>query len=277
MPAKYHLLGKHGSGTALPRPSERPVYEQNGRQRCLAAVGSRRTLLRVAVVEVEAAQRQRVESTFQDCPGVELLGIFADPLTAREAIPAAQPDVVLIHIEPIIGVDTVQLAFALRRALPGVGVVLIADHPISSALSFLPKEERNGWTFILKDTVGDPVVLQRIMAASSEGLVVLDPEMVLPAEDAPNSGFARLTPKQLLTLQLIAEGLTNRAIAERLNVSVKAVENHINQIYQELAIDRRDPSIHPRVRAVHIYFSQHLDNPAARARAFAQITGYPVA
>lgn len=173
-------------------------------------------------------------------------------------MPALDPDAALIHIQPHIGVKAAQLGLSLRQILPDLAIVLISDHRIVSALSFLPKTESHGWSFVLKETTDNLAELKRTIEASVKGLVVLDPEMVLSADELPRSGIARLTPKQLQTLQLIAEGLTNRAIAEKLDVSVKAVENHINQIYQELEIDRSDPTIHPRIRATSIYFMQHM-------------------
>lgn len=217
--------------------------------------------LRAAVVEFEPEQQRVLEQIFTECPGVEVVGYFQDVETALKEIPKLEPQSVLIHIEPSIGVDTIYFSMELRRALPKLGIILISDHRIASAISFLPKSEMPGWGYLHKDTIQDPTSLRRAMRASVEGMVVLDPNMVLPTEEVPNSGFLRLTPKQLQTLQLIAEGLTNQAIAEQLNISVKTVENHINQIYQELGIDRTDRKIHPRIRAVNIYFTQHLNNP----------------
>lgn len=95
-----------------------------------------------------------------------------------------------------------------------------------------------------------------------QGMIVLDPDMVAATTESPDEpDVARLTPRQLQTLQLIAEGLTNRAIAQKMGISVKAVENHINQFYLQLGVDRSDPDIHPRIRAVNLYFTQHLTGP----------------
>lgn len=226
-----------------------------------AIVAVTESTIKIALVDVESRHLTLLKQVLADKSGLEIVGAFEDRTTALQIIPTLKPEAVLIHIESSIGVDTIKLAIRLRRALPNLGIVLISDHRIASAISFLPKEEMPGWSFVLKDTLRDSAFLKRVMQASAQGMVVLDPELVLPAEEVPSSGFLHLTPKQLQTLQLIAEGLTNRAIAEKLEVSVKAVENHINGIYQQLGIDRTDRSIHPRIRAVSMYFTQHLWNP----------------
>ena len=64
-----------------------------------------------------------------------------------------------------------------------------------------------------------------------------------------------LTPRQADVLSLMARGLTNRAIAERLSISEKSVENYVNAIYQVLGV-RAAGSVHPRVSAVLSFLTQ---------------------
>jgi len=73
----------------------------------------------------------------------------------------------------------------------------------------------------------------------------------------------RLTPRQREILELIAQGYNNAAIAERLVLAEKSIENQINLLYQQLDIDRSLAAIQPRVKAVLIYLeeSRHQSGP----------------
>ena len=71
----------------------------------------------------------------------------------------------------------------------------------------------------------------------------------------PSSLLESLSPRQLETLALIAEGYNNAGIARELVITTKSVENYVNTLYQQLAITRNEP-IHPRVRATRIYLQE---------------------
>ena len=65
--------------------------------------------------------------------------------------------------------------------------------------------------------------------------------------------LGRLTRRQREVLALIAEGYSNAAIADRLVLARKSVENHINTLYRDLGLDPLDGAIHPRVRVARVY------------------------
>lgn len=80
----------------------------------------------------------------------------------------------------------------------------------------------------------------------------MDPEVVRGLTPRQGSLSARLTPRQQEVLALMAQGYNNAAIAEKLVLGSKSVENYINAIYQELSVSP-DNQIHPRVNAVLSY------------------------
>ena len=84
-------------------------------------------------------------------------------------------------------------------------------------------------------------------------------------EDAADSRLASLTKRQREVLALMAEGHNNRAIARRLVLEEKSVENHINAIFNHLKI-ARDTAAHRRVKAVLLYLDERADEQAADPR-----------
>ncbi|MNT71913.1 Transcriptional regulatory protein LiaR [compost metagenome] len=98
----------------------------------------------------------------------------------------------------------------------------------------------------------DVETLERAIRGSAKGMVTLDPQL---AEDfrSPLVNGAELTPRQLTLLQLMAQGYTNRAIAERMCLSLKTVENMVGMLYGDLDIDSGSSERHARVEAALLY------------------------
>jgi DNA-binding NarL/FixJ family response regulator len=110
-----------------------------------------------------------------------------------------------------------------------------------------------GWSYLLKKSVSDVAALGRAVEGAAAQLVVLDPQLVAAMHPRPDGQLGRLTTRQKEILGFLAQGFTNAAIAERLVLAEKSVENQINLLYQQLGIDRQDNSLHPRVKATLLY------------------------
>ena len=104
----------------------------------------------------------------------------------------------------------------------------------------------------MKQSVSDAGALVRAIEGSASGLVVMDPWVVSSMRPRKGSLTARLTPRQQEVLAMMAQGYNNAAIAERLVLGTKSVEDYINAIYQELGLSHNGP-LHPRVQAVLSY------------------------
>ena len=125
-------------------------------------------------------------------------------------------------------------------------------HKDKEYISSLSMEEAGGWSYVLKQSVGDTAALGRAIEGSAAGFVVLDPEVVGGLKPRQGSFSARLTPRQQEVLALMAQGYNNAAIANKLVLGHKSVENYINAIYQELNLSQGE-RVHPRVCAVLNY------------------------
>lgn len=216
--------------------------------------------LRLAIVEDEPLFRELLKSALERTGEFSVVGLFGDFETARQGALSLVPHVVLLDIDLGDNKNGVALGLELRRHLPQLGIVLLSNHRVPSALSAIPFGKEGGWCYLLKDTVQDLETLRRTLHGAAQGMVILDPEIVSAAQVKKESGLSQLTPRQYQILQLMAQGLTNQGIASELSVSVKSVENHINQLYRELGIDRNDRRIQPRVQSV-IQYIKHVQLP----------------
>ncbi|MBI3978401.1 MAG: response regulator transcription factor [Chloroflexi bacterium] len=212
--------------------------------------------IRVALVEDEGLFKDLLSTVLSQRSGLEVVGAFGDGETALQAIPQLQPDVALLDIELGGAMNGIQLGLLLRRQLPALGIVLLSNHGDPQFVASLPEEVLVGWSYLLKRTVGDVEALGRAIEGAAAGFVVLDPHLVAGLRARPGGQLARLTPRQREILALMAGGLGNPAIAQRLGLAEKSVENQINLLYQQLGLDREHATVHPRVKAVLLYLRE---------------------
>jgi DNA-binding NarL/FixJ family response regulator len=214
--------------------------------------------IKIAIVEDEPLFRGLLENHLRRHPRLEVVGAYADGASALASLPQIGPDVVTLDIEMPGRMDGIEVGLALRQRLPRLGIVILSNHADPRFLGALPREATSGWSYLLKKSVSDIDTLDRAVEGAANGTVTLDPSVVASMQPRPGGPLARLTPRQREILGLLAQGLTNAAIAEKLVLAEKSVENQLTSIYGELGIDRRgnDPTLHPRVSAVLSYLRE---------------------
>jgi len=108
--------------------------------------------------------------------------------------------------------------------------------------------------YLLKERVFDVAVLVDALQRVIDGETVIGPTVVarLLARKREPDPLATLTERERETLSLVAEGLTNRAIAERLFVTERTVETHVKQVFEKLGLEG-SPNLNRRVLAVLAY------------------------
>jgi DNA-binding NarL/FixJ family response regulator len=178
----------------------------------------------------------------------------ADDLLRR--VRAHRPDVAIVDVRmpPGNGDDGLRAALAIRDELPGVGILLLSQYVEDRYLAQLLARGAEGVGYLLKDRVVDVERLTDAVQRVAAGGSVLDPEVV-----AQMLGRARdegpldsLTAREREVLALMAEGRTNRAIAQQLFVSERSVERHVTAIFDKLDLPTGERD-HRRVLAVLAY------------------------
>ncbi len=138
---------------------------------------------------------------------------------------------------------------AVEAASPGTRTVLLIERggPVSSLPS--PASPRG---YVAAVDIGTEETLITAIRSVAEGSAYLSPAFLNPTVGDADNPLNELTLQQREVLQLVADGLSNAAIAERLVLSPKAVENHIGGVFRALHLNGRD-HINRRVTAANIY------------------------
>ena len=212
--------------------------------------------IKTLIVDDEGLYRQMLVSILSTSPEIEIVG---DASTGEESIELARelgPEVVLMDIELGPGISGIQAGQRIRTSSPTTGVVLLSYHVDKNFLSSTIAESAAGWSYLLKKNVRDTETVVRAIKGSAWGMVVVDPlltEDLMPRKDTP---LGSLGDVEMRVLELVAQGYTDEAIAERLNiVDEEAVEGFLGSIYRALGIEPNG-EVDPRVKAVVAYLEQ---------------------
>jgi DNA-binding NarL/FixJ family response regulator len=149
--------------------------------------------------------------------------------------------------------EGIEAAKKIRAEHPAIGVVVLSQFADEDYAYDLLKEGAAGLGYLLKERVAEIDELVRALQEVAGGGSVLDPKVVEGLvgrrSERQNSPLERLTERERDVLQQIAEGKNNAAIADALSLSPRAVEKHINSIFQKLDLSE-EPRVHRRVMAV---------------------------
>jgi DNA-binding NarL/FixJ family response regulator len=231
----------------------------------LEAAPDHRMAIRVVLGEDSYLAREAIEGVLQRADGIELVAACSDLDSLRAAIDETLPDVVVtdIRMPPDNSDEGIRLAAELRSKHPEIGVVVLSQHaePLYATTLFEEGSERRA--YVLKESVKNQAELSRALKTVAEGGSVVDPIVVEQLVDArrrrEDAHLDTLTPRELEILGMIAEGQSNAAIAEKLVVTKRAVERHINSIF--LKLDLRDATdVSRRVMAALRYLAGQAEH-----------------
>lgn len=187
--------------------------------------------------------------------GWEVTGLASDAESLLQAVAAAPPDVVItdIRMPPTHTIEGLEAAHQIRRLFPGVSVLVLSQYLETRHVADLI-ESGGGVGYVLKERVTDALQLVEAIQRISEGGTVIDPEIIASLVGRQRGGdpLSRLSERELEVLSLMAEGLSNAAIAQALVVTGKTVETHVGNIFGKLNLPQV-PDEHRRVRAVLAY------------------------
>lgn len=212
----------------------------------------------VVIAEDEGLFREMLGVALSSHPGINVVGSVESGEAAVQLARELNPDVMLLDIELGNGLNGIEAGRLIKEENPAVGIVILSSHKDKEYISAIPLENAGGWCYLLKQSVHDLASLTRALEGARSGLMVLDPLLVQALRPSTNGFLDGLTPRQWEVLQFIAQGYSNSAIADRLVLSEKSVENYINAVYQQLQITRGD-RVHPRVKAVLLYLQQSTE------------------
>jgi DNA-binding NarL/FixJ family response regulator len=223
--------------------------------------------LRVVVAEDQALVREGVVRILER-GGVAVLAAVDNAIDLKRTALAMQPDTIVTDIQmpPGNGDDGLRVALELRAALPGIGIVVLSQYLDADYVLDLVSEHTAGVGYLLKEKIGSPGVLLDAVRRVAAGGSALDPDVIaqLVGHGRGRGPVAQLTPREREVLTLMAEGHSNSGIAERLFVTVPAVERHVTGIFTKLDLQHANGTQHRRVLAVLTYLGgRHISRPSS--------------
>jgi DNA-binding NarL/FixJ family response regulator len=195
--------------------------------------------LRIVIADDQASVREGLVLLLGGLSGIDVVGAAADGEQALALVAEQQPDAILLDLHmPVL--DGIGATRRLVAEHPGVAIVVLTTYVDDS--SVLEALQAGARSYLTKDA--DRTDIARALEAAAGGLTVFDPRVhatllaaasAPPAPGAAGSGTAALpdglTQREAEILGLIAQGLTNTEIAERLFLSSHTVKTHINRIF----------------------------------------------
>ena len=163
------------------------------------------------------------------------------------------PDVAIVDIRmpPTQTDEGLRAAKEIREQHPETSVLVLSQYLEPAYALELLSENAEGVGYLLKDRVADIEGFVAAVKRVGEGGSALDPSVVsqLVGRRRRDDPIDQLTPREREVLELMAEGLSNNAVAERLVVTERAVEKHVTSIFGKLRLGA-DSEHHRRVLAV---------------------------
>jgi DNA-binding NarL/FixJ family response regulator len=210
--------------------------------------------MKVVIVEDMLLLREGLARILRDRQ-VEVVAEAGSAQRLGELVTRTEPDVVILDIRlpPTFTDEGLVAAAALRQTHPDVAILVLSQYLDAAHALRLITEAPERVGYLLKDRVMDMATLTDSLRRVSEGETVIDPSIVSQVMRRRRSaGTSELTEREQEVLGLVAEGLSNSAIAQRLIINERTVETHTARIFTKLGLEPSDDT-HRRVAAVLTY------------------------
>ncbi|MFL5914842.1 MAG: response regulator [Gaiellaceae bacterium] len=209
--------------------------------------------MRVVVADDAVILREGLARLLEEA-GFEVVGLAADGDELQAVVERAKPDVAIVDIRmpPTHTDEGLRAAKLIRSRWPEVGILVLSQYVQARYAVELLAEGTERVGYLLKDRVSDLGELSMSVRRIGEGGSVLDPAVVaqlVGQRRKGNTPLEDLTERELEVLALMAEGRSNRAIAERLFITEHTVEKHVKNIFATLRLPVSEDD-HRRVLAV---------------------------
>ncbi len=208
--------------------------------------------MRVVVADDTLLLRAGVARLLEEA-GFEVVGESSTPEDLLLKVRSFSPDVAIVDIRmpPTYSDEGLRAAQEIRARHPDVGVLLLSQYvELGLALKLLA-DNAEGIGYLLKDRVSDLDEFAAAIRRVGQGGSAIDPTIVsqLLGRKRPDNPLESITPREREVLELMAQGRSNQAIADRLVITLRAVEKHVSSIFDKLGLPATSDD-HRRVLAV---------------------------
>jgi DNA-binding NarL/FixJ family response regulator len=195
--------------------------------------------VRVAIAEDSLLLREGLARLLGE-GGFEVVAQVEDPDDLLLKVRSFRPDVAIVDIRlpPTHNDEGLRAALEIREKQPSVGVLVLSQYvELGLALKLLAGSAE-GVGYLLKDRISDVGEFLAAVTRVANGGSALDPIIVstLLSRQRPDDPLARLTPREREVLELMASGSSNQGIADRLVITLRAVEKYVSSIFGKLGL-----------------------------------------
>ena len=211
--------------------------------------------MRLAIAQDSVLLREGLARLLGDA-GFEVVARCGDADELRRVLRVQLPDVVIVDIRlpPSHTDEGLRAAIELRARHPGLGVLVLSQYVELGLAMKLLADSAAGVGYLLKDRIGDVKEFVAAVRRVAEGGSAIDPIIVstLLSKRRSDDPLAELTPREREVLELMAEGRSNQGIADKLVITLRAVEKYVSSIFGKLGLPSSGTESR-RVLAVLLY------------------------
>jgi DNA-binding NarL/FixJ family response regulator len=196
--------------------------------------------IRIVLADDHEIVREGLRSLLEHHTDIEIVAEASDGVSAVEVVTEQQPDVIVMDAS-MPGLNGIEATRQILHHFPQARIICLSMHSESQFVTAMLESGASG--YLLKDCASEELI--RAIQAVQAGTIYLSPAIgqVVADHFKPGgeynepSAFSILSDKERAVLQLLAEGHSTKAVAQRLNLSVKTIASHREHLMQKLAID----------------------------------------
>jgi DNA-binding NarL/FixJ family response regulator len=195
--------------------------------------------MRVALADDSVLFRSGLQRLLADLDVEVLYAVgTSDELLLRAGTDPPEVAILDIRMPPTFTDEGLRAAERLHARSPHIGVLLLSTYAETPDAARLLSGKPHGVGYLLKDRVDDPAQLLDALVRIAQGECVVDAEVVstLIRQERHADHMDRLTERERLVLQLMAEGRSNAGIGSQLYLSPKTVETHVGSVFSKLGL-----------------------------------------
>jgi len=214
-----------------------------------------RAAVRVVIAEDSVLLREGIERLLAD-NGLDVVGSCENADDLLKIVRTDEPDVAIVDIRlpPTHNDEGLRAALEIRANHPAVGVLVLSQYIEVGLAMKLLADSADGVGYLLKDRISDVAEFMVAVRRVANGGSAIDPTIVsrLLARRRADNPLDDLTPREREVLELMATGSSNQGIADKLVISLRAVEKYVSSIFTKLGLPATG-SESRRVLAVLLY------------------------
>jgi DNA-binding NarL/FixJ family response regulator len=213
--------------------------------------------VRVVIADDSVIVREGIAALLRQ-GGIEVAALATSAEELHRDVDEHEPDVAIIDVRmpPTHTDEGLRAAHEIRARHPRIGIVILSQHLESGIAMRLLAENPERLGYLLKDRVGNIGEFTAVLRHVAAGGAALDPQVVSRLLAASKvAPVQALSPRERDVLALVAEGRSNRAIADRLDITERGVQKHVTSIFAKLDLPAGEDD-NRRILAVLEYLRQ---------------------